>query len=199
MKNTIAAVAAGILSVLASSIHAHAEETEDQMRDQVKRALADADGRQLAHSFFSANCFNECWKFIDKAERIEEDVENMLLLANASLWHWKQRDDCKPQNLSIAYWQLGRVNCLAGDLRLARHYGKKCIDVSTKNGLDPFSLGYGYEVMADAAARDGQAGEAGKYLRLAREQLDKVRDKFNHGLLEADLERIDEQLKAREE
>ena len=48
------------------------------------------------HRQMSIDCFNQCWTLIDKTNRLPEDVENMILLANVSLWHWKQRTDCKP-------------------------------------------------------------------------------------------------------
>jgi len=166
------------------------QEKQKQFKMKVKSILTQTQTLQMVHVHFSANSFNECWKYIDNKKRTEEDVENMLLLANASLWHWKQRKDCKPLNLSIAYWMLGRVNCLAGNLPLAKQYGNKCIDISINNGLSPFYVGYGYEVMADASALDAKTSEAEKYLKLASEQLKKVKDKFERDLLKKDLDRI---------
>ena len=41
-----------------------------------------------AHKFFSADCVNHAWGFIDKTDRTPEEDEQMLLLAMTSLWHW---------------------------------------------------------------------------------------------------------------
>jgi len=56
---------------------------------------------QEAHHYFAAQCFNQTWDLLEKAHRSPEEGEQMLLLALASLWHWTQRDDSTPQNLSI--------------------------------------------------------------------------------------------------
>ena len=123
---------------------------------------------QFLHSYFSAYCFNKCWTLIDKKTRTDGEVEDMVLLANASLWHWKQRNDCKPMNLSIAYCQLGRVNCLAGNTDPAKRYGKKCIKVSLAGKLPPFYLGYGYEVMENAGVMENNVENTKRYLGRAK-------------------------------
>ncbi|MDP6117350.1 MAG: hypothetical protein QGG53_36260 [Planctomycetota bacterium] len=166
------------------------DNNDKQLKERVSAVLSDKEALQLVHVHFSANSFNDCWTYIEKEERTDEDVENMLLLANTSLWHWTQRSDCTPQNLSIAYWQLGRVNCLAGDTALAQHYGEKCIEISKENKLGPFCLGYGYEVMADASVLKGNKKDAEKYLQLATDEMEKVQDKFDRDLLQKDIERI---------
>ncbi len=66
------------------------------------------------HRYFSAQCFNRAWELIRRIDRTELESEQMLLLAQASLWHWTQRPDCTPRNLSIGYWQLSRVFALLG-------------------------------------------------------------------------------------
>ena len=44
-----------------------------------------------AHRHFSASCFNLAWELIEKPDRTAEDDEQMVRLAQASLWHWTQR------------------------------------------------------------------------------------------------------------
>ncbi len=156
--------------------------------------LKNDESRQVVHRHFSADCFNRCWTLIDKKTRTADQTQEMLLLASASLWHWTQRDDCEPKNLSIAYWLLGRVHCLAGDPNSAKRFSEKCIEISAEANLPPFYLGYGYEVMADASLRAGETTSAGKYLDLARSQLAKIKDKESKDLLAADLAKLQERL-----
>ena len=196
MRRTIFAIV--VVSICAATHTVAAGETKMQKNDQVNAMLADEQNLQHVHMHFSADCFNKCWKYIEMKTRSKEDTENMLLLANASLWHWKQRKDCKPKNLSIAYWQLARVNSLAGDLALAKHYGYKCLDVSLVNELDPFFLGYAHEALADAMSRNSNADEANKHLAHAKEQLGKVKDDFDKGLLKADIQRITQMLEKKQ-
>jgi len=169
-------------------------EKRKELLEKTRSVLKEKESRQMLHQYFSADCFNKCWTLIDKKTRTGAETEDMLLLANASLWHWKQRTDCKPMNLSIAYWQLGRVNCLAGDTDLAKQFGEKVIQVSKDHKLSAFSLGYGYEVMAHASLLEGDAKAARKYLDLADAQLAKIKDKEEKDLLGADLSKLRKQL-----
>ena len=61
---------------------------------------------QRAHKYFSASCFNMTWELIEKPDRTREDDEQMIRMAQASLWHWTQRSDCSDKNVSIGYWQV---------------------------------------------------------------------------------------------
>jgi hypothetical protein len=68
----------------------------------------------VVHRYFSATCFNKTWEFIDNSNRTPEEDMTMLQTSMASLWHWSQRRDAKPQNLSVGNWQVSRVYCLLG-------------------------------------------------------------------------------------
>ncbi len=69
---------------------------------------------QVTHRYFSGNCFNKTWEFIDNPNRTDKNNLSMLQTAMASLWHWSQREDAKPQNLSVGYWQVSHVFALLG-------------------------------------------------------------------------------------
>jgi len=161
---------------------------------------AEADGgmtMQESHKALSVSCFNECWNYLDKAERSPEDVEDMILLAYASLWHWKQRSDCQPVNLSIGYWQVSRVHAVAGHYQMARLFGDRCLEVSQKESLPPFYVGYAYEALARAELLNADSGLATGYLTAAESQLDLITDKEERGLLEVDLTALRSLLPAR--
>jgi hypothetical protein len=143
-----------------------------------------------AHREFSAGCFNACWEYIDKADRTPEDVENMRLLAYASLWHWKQRADCSQMNLSVGYWQAARVEALAGNAELARESGEKCLRAAQEGKLSPYYVGYGYEALARAELAAGNRDAAREHLASARSELEKVTDAESADLLRADLDGV---------
>jgi hypothetical protein len=145
---------------------------------------------QSVHRQCSVECFNECWKYIEMPERSDEDIENMVLLAYASLWHWKRREDCQPVNLSTGYWQLSRVHALAGHGEQARLFGERCLDVGEANALDPFYVGYAHEALARAELTRGNAPVASGHLALARTWLTDVFDPEEIGLLMADLDEL---------
>ena len=153
------------------------------------------EGLQIIHQNFAAHCFNKTWEFIEKETLSEEDKEEMITASYASLWHWKKRNDCTGQNLSIAYWQLGRVHCLAGKLQTAEAFGQKCLKVSVDENLSPFFKGYAYEVLLNVSILKKDWSEAKKYLSLAQEQLTQVKDKENQGYLKKDLTKWEKMIK----
>ena len=158
------------------------------------RASEENDRLQSAHKHFSASCFNKCWEYIEKEDLNDEDKETMLALAFASYWHWTQRDDCRPMNLNIAYWQLGRVHNLVGKHSDAIAYGKKCLDLSEKEELGPFSIAYGHEVIAMALIGQKKEDQAKVHIDKAREHMAKIKDREELGLIQADLDKLEKQI-----
>jgi hypothetical protein len=144
------------------------------------------------HKELSVDCFNRCWTLMDKADRSAEDVENMVLLANASLWHWKQRKDSKPLNLSIGYWQVSRAYALAGDYEMAKFFGDRCLQVGQQHGLPAFYVGYAYEALARAELLKGRTAAGKELLAEARKRLNEVTDKEERNLLGSDLDSLEQ-------
>ena len=130
-----------------------------------------------AHNFFSAHCFNIAWELIDKPERTPEETEQMIQRTMASLWHWAQRPDCSPTNLSIGYWQTARVYALAGEAANARKYAGLCLNITPTD--DAFCLGYAHEATARAEALAGNQELANEHLSKARDCAEQVTDTEN--------------------
>lgn len=141
-----------------------------------------------AHRHFAAQCFNGAWDLIDQPERTEAEQLLMLLRSAASMWHWKERADYAPQNLSIGYWQLSRVCALIGEANLARRFGQACLEASPVD--DPFLVGFGYEALARAAAAAGDPAEMERCLAEAEANAARVFDADNRAALLADLATI---------
>lgn len=141
-----------------------------------------------AHKYFSAACFNRAWTLIDQSERTADENEQMLALAYASVWHWSQRDDCKPLNLSIGYWQLSRIYSLIRHGERAAHYGELCLSVSAAE--PPFFLAYAHEALARAAALQGDISQMAEHLDQARRLAEMVQEAEDRRQLLADLETI---------
>jgi len=143
---------------------------------------------QAAHKYFSAHCFNAAWDFIEQKNRTADDDEQMIRLAQASIWHWTQREDCADKNLSIGYWQLSRVYALAGRADDARRYG----EISLEYGKDeePFYRGYAYEALARAESVAENRNKTDEFLSKARELAEQVSDAESKKQLIDDLNSI---------
>lgn len=145
---------------------------------------------QSAHRYFSVECFNRAWDYIDKASRTPEEDEEMLRLSLASLWHWTQRADCSPVQCSVGNWQVARVYALLGQADNARRYAQRCRQVSQDDSLAPFYLAYAYEALARAEMAAGEREAMNGYLEQARLLAERMRDPEARQMLLRDLESI---------
>lgn len=144
---------------------------------------------EAAHKFFSANCFNKTWDFIDKSERTAEDDEKMIFTAHASVWHWTQRPDCNDRNLSIGYWLLARVYALAGQADNAHRYGQRCLEVTPSD--DAFCLGYAHEALARAESVAGNSDQSKQHLAEAKKHSATIENADDKKLLDDDLKTLE--------
>lgn len=141
-----------------------------------------------ANKHFSAHCFNKAWDLIEKAERTPEDDRLMVVLNQASIYHWLQRDDCNNQHLSVGYWQASRIQALLGNAAEALQLAEVCRSFSGE--LTPFYLGYAHEALARAYRLAGSSKDAARHLELAQQLAARIGDKSERQLLVADLEQL---------
>ncbi len=143
-----------------------------------------------AHRHFSADCFNKTWEYIEKSNRTAEDDRQMLLSANAPLWHWTQREDCGVQQLSIGHWLLSRACFLLGHTAEALRHGDECLRHSET--LSPFYKAYAREALSrvHASNPDSDGSAAVTHLDHARSLLPQISDDGERAMLEADLSSI---------
>lgn len=141
---------------------------------------------QQAHKHFSVDCFNKTWDNMDKngGRSTEENME-MLHTAIASLWHWTQREDVSPRNLSIGYWQVSRVYCLIKQPHNARRYG--LLSLQYAKDLSPYLKGYAYETLARAELIANNRVITKVYLDKAHEMLAQIDDEEDRQALARDL------------
>jgi hypothetical protein len=143
-----------------------------------------------AHRYFSVSCFNRAWDLIDRSKRTPTEDQEMIFLGLAALWHWKQREDCTPTNLSIGYWQVARIYSLLKQAENARYYAQQCLEISQMGGVAPFYLGYAYEALARAEGVLGNRIAMAGYLEEARRLAGRVADPEDRDQLLEDLSTV---------
>lgn len=141
------------------------------------------------HIYFSVRAFHRAWDYIEQGDQrsTEEDL-TMLHTAMASLWHWTQREDVKPENLSVGYWQVSRVFNLLNQPDNARLYGLQALKYA--EGLEPFFKAYAYETLARAEMLASNRVIMMVYLEKAREMTNLVTEAEDKQLLLKDLESL---------
>jgi tetratricopeptide (TPR) repeat protein len=148
--------------------------------------------QQEFHRSVASDCFNTCWRYIEKESRTDSEDEEMRRLAEVSFWHWMQVEDHTQENVSIGYWQLARVYAISSRYRLAYYYADKCIEVTEQGDVGPFYLGFGYEARARAFLLGGQEVQAREALDKAYELSEQVSDPEWRDHLARDLDQLQE-------
>lgn len=141
-----------------------------------------------AHRHFAMGCYNETWKYLENPNLSPSEIETMLSLSHASLYHWSQCPDVTQQNYSIGYWQLSRAYSVANLPERALHYGQLCLEHSDNE--PPFYIGYAYEALARAASLADDTKAKQEYLAKAEAQMQQVEEADEREALEADLKTI---------
>ncbi len=140
------------------------------------------------HRHFAAHCFNRAWELLDKPNRSGDDDIRLIATAQASLWHWLEREDRTPRSLSIGYWQLARVYAVVGKPAEAYCYAQLCLEQSEQEPA--FYLGYAYEALARAAKVAGDDEQAAAYLVKAADYARQFAEDDDRAALEADLKTL---------
>ena len=141
------------------------------------------------HVYFSREAYNYTWEYMEQADhRSSEEDLSMLHSAIASLWHWSHRDDVKPANLAVGYWQVSRVFNLIQQPANARTYGLLALEYAKE--LDPFFKCYAYETLARAEMLEGNRTNMKNYLEKAHALAKLIKNKEDQHLLLRDLATI---------
>ena len=143
-----------------------------------------------SHKNYSAACFNRVWDLLDLESRTDAERDEMVECAHASLWHWMQREDGTPTNLSVGLWQISRVYATVGNAAMAKEYALRCEKASREGKVEPFFLAYALEARARAEAMGGNRKAADKLADEARKLAEKIDDEGGREALLADLDTI---------
>jgi hypothetical protein len=137
------------------------------------------------HRQLAVDLFNRTWELLDKKARSDNENDEMLTAAFASLHHWRQIGDAK--NRSVGNWQVSRVAAVLGYPELAEDYGRRSLEVASASDLGPFYVAYGHEALARAARLAGNRKDVARHLALATEMLEQTTDSAERTSLTGDL------------
>ncbi len=142
------------------------------------------------HRKLGVDLFNHVWSLLEKPDRSREEDEEMVHAAHASRWHWSVVG--APVNFARGEWQISRVYAVLGRGEPALVHALRCLEICREHGIGAFDLAYAYEALARAWAALGGAEETRRYLALAQEAAEHVREADDRALLLKDLAAIPE-------
>ena len=147
------------------------------------------------HRRFAAEYFNETWELLENLsdDPTPQQRDALILTAGASLFHWTQREDVTPKNLSVGAWLLSRTYAVVNRTSEALYWARRSLDHAVEAKASPFYVGYAHEATARAEL-GSDPDEARAALERAEKAAAKVEDPDHRAQLQKDLQEIREQL-----
>lgn len=141
-----------------------------------------------AHRKFAIDLFNLVWSLMDKKDRTREEDDRMVDAAHASHFHWGEVGT--PLEFERGEWQISRVYSVLKQPQQALYHAKRCLEVCQSNSIKDFDIAFAYEAMARAHAVAGQRSDCEKYLSLAREAGEQIKEKEDKDYFFSELKTI---------
>ena len=136
------------------------------------------------HKKFAVEMNNLVWNLLGKKDRTPQEDENMVNAAHASCCHWSKVGTAINQQRGD--WLISHVYAVLNRPEPAVHHAKLCMELTEEKKFEDFDLAYAYEGMARAYACSGNKTEAVKYIKLATEAGEKIKNEEDKKLFMSD-------------
>lgn len=136
--------------------------------------MTDAESLQEHHHKFSAAAHNQAADILYSENPEQDETDRLIELAHVAYWHWTQRTDKQPQNISVALWVLSRAYSANGFGDKALGYAQHSLATIENEYLLPSFYGYSHEALARAYLLLGDNVRAEESLTTARSFLERV-------------------------
>jgi hypothetical protein len=143
-----------------------------------------------ANHYFAINFNNNIWRLLEKNGGTEDENNELINLAHASLLHWSRSPACKKVNLQRGEYMIAIAYIHAGRKEPALYYAKRCQEMTAENKEESkdFDFAYVSLVMARALNLNGNKEDAEKYLQEARELGETINNKEDKRIFIDDLQ-----------
>lgn len=151
-------------------------------------AIDEATHRQLGKDLYNAT-----WTLLEKPHRSPAEIDDMVLSAHASAFHWS-RGGGTLANAARSQWLIARVYATLGRGEPALFHATRCLalaEAAVAAGVaDDWDVPAALEGLARAQAMAGDRVGAAETVARARESLAAIADPEDRELIEQDLEAI---------
>ncbi len=120
-----------------------------------------------AHRRFAKSCNAQVWELLGQSPRTPVENDELLLSAQASLYHWQQVGTAL--NIQRAHWLMAHAYTVLGDPTRAMKHATRCIELTKAhmNAMKDFDIAYAFEGMARTYALLGDRMNAKEYYDMA--------------------------------
>ena len=136
--------------------------------------MSDLDLIQKHHVDFSCSAHNQAMDILYSAEQTPEEIYSLIELTHVAHWHWMQREDKTPQNISVALWALSRAYSANGFAERALRYAIESLETIENEDLLPSFYGYCNEALARAYSLNGSKIKATEHYNKAIELSEQI-------------------------
>jgi hypothetical protein len=127
------------------------------------------------HRKFAVDLFNLVWSLLDKPDRTVQEDDKMIHAAHASRFHWGEIGT--PVEFERGEWQISRVYAVLRRPQAALYHAQRCLDICTEHNIGDFDIAFAYEAMARASAVAGEPSNCRRYVELAQQAGERIKDK----------------------
>jgi hypothetical protein len=142
-----------------------------------------------ANKYFAVKFNNAIWPLLENPGKTEEENNELINLAHASLLHWSNRPDCKKINLQRGEYMIAIAYTEAKRKESALYYAKRCKEMTDKHPAenDDFDLPYALLALAGALYLNGFAEEADIHLADAKRFGDAIKNEVDKKIFMGDI------------
>jgi len=139
----------------------------------------------INHKKLGINLFNYVWTLLDKSDRTQAEIDDMIHSAHASRYHWGKAGT--KVHFARGEWQISRVYAVIGRSEPAYYHANRCLQICEANNIADFDLAYAYEALARAAAVAGDKEELTEYLAKANAAGENIAEEDDKKLFYSDI------------
>lgn len=142
-----------------------------------------------ANQHFAIQYNNNIWNLLSKTDKTDDDYNEMINLAHASLLHWSKSSKCKKVNLQRGEYMIAMTYIYAERAEPALYHAQRCFKLSEeyKNRMKDFDIAYAYLIMSGALNISGLKEESQRYLQQAKELGETIADQEDKNIFLSDL------------
>jgi hypothetical protein len=154
--------------------------------------MGELTDEQAYHRRMAVKLFNHVWDLMDKAERTQQEIDEMIHSAHASRYHWGEIGT--PLEFSRGEWQISRVYSVLKRSEPALFHANRTLKLCMEHEIADFDLAYAYEALARAYLIAGETERCKSYLDLAYQASQSIQEEEDLKLVITDLDSIQKQI-----
>ena len=141
-----------------------------------------------AHKEFAVQTNGRVWELLGKADRSQQEDDELLYAAYGSCYHWGKAGT--GVNQQRGEYMIAKAYISLNNMVEAQRHARRVLELTEayKDELKDFDFAYAYEIVARSLAMNGELEEARKYHQMSRESGDEIANEEDKKWFDGDFE-----------